>query len=374
MDFETVLINNVHTPYLLCWYDGVNSYSHYIKSLTGTANELEDNITNMIKEAMDLICIDKYKNHSIYLHNFSKFDGYFLIKHLAKLGITSPIMNDGKIITSTFTHFKTHINITFKDSLLLLPASLRKLGDSFNVLNKKSIFPYLLSDIFYKGKVPSIDMFTNINKDEYKRYKLSFSGKVWNFKEEAIKYCIIDCISLYEIITKFNRLIFNKFNLNMKYPTVSSLAFGIWKTHYMKDNTNELGIHKLTGQTANEIRNGYTGGAVDMYIPKPAKGEKIYCYDVNSLYPSVMLNNMLAVGPATFFQGNILKNCFGDNPFGFFFCKITAPNNLNHPILQTHVKTNDGMRTVAPLGTWTDMLFSEEMFNAMKYGYKFEVL
>lgn len=32
------------------------------------------------------------------------------------------------------------------------------------------------------------------------------------------------------------------------------------------------------------------------------------------------------------------------------------------------------MRTVAPLGTWYDMLFSEEMYNAQKYGYKFDIL
>lgn len=374
MDFETVLINNVHTPYLLCWYDGKNTYNHYISSLNELA--LENNITKMISEAMDLICTNKYKNYSIYLHNFSKFDGYFLIRHLAKLGITSPIMNNGKIITTSFTHNKSLINITFKDSLLLLPASLKKLGDSFNVLNKKTIFPYLLSDIFYKGKVPIFDMFTNITLEEYNKYKLSYTGKVWSFKDEAIKYCNIDCICLYEIITKFNMLIFNRFNLcaAMKYPTVSSLAFGIWKTHYLKDDSNELGIHKLSGQVANEIRNGYTGGAVDMYIPKPYKKELVYCYDVNSLYPSVMLNNLLAVGQATFFNGNILKNCFGNNPFGFFYCKITAPKYIEHPIIQTHVKTKNGTRTVAPLGQWQDMIFSEEMFNAMKYGYKFEVL
>ena len=32
--------------------------------------------------------IYKYKNFQIYLHNFSKFDDYFMIKYLAKIGIT----------------------------------------------------------------------------------------------------------------------------------------------------------------------------------------------------------------------------------------------------------------------------------------------
>lgn len=32
------------------------------------------------------------------------------------------------------------------------------------------------------------------------------------------------------------------------------------------------------------------------------------------------------------------------------------------------------MRTISPLGSWYGMIFSEEMYNAMKFGYKFEVL
>jgi hypothetical protein len=47
---------------------------------------------------------------------------------------------------------------------------------------------------------------------------------------------------------------------------------------------------------------------------------------------------------------------------------------LLHPILQTHVKTKEGLRTIAPLGNWEGMYFSEELKNAIKYGYSFEVI
>lgn len=72
------------------------------------------------------------------------------------------------------------------------------------------------------------------------------------------------------------------------------------------------------------------------------------------------------------FYGDIRK--YEPDAFGFFYCKITAPNNLKHPILQTHIKINKGIRTIAPLGQWEDMLFSAEMDNAIKYGCKFEIL
>lgn len=73
------------------------------------------------------------------------------------------------------------------------------------------------------------------------------------------------------------------------------------------------------------------------------------------------------------------KNCIGGieeiknngRSFGFFNVDIIAPDNLEQPILQTIVLTKDGYRTVAALGQWNDVIFSEEMYNAEKYGYKF---
>jgi hypothetical protein len=47
---------------------------------------------------------------------------------------------------------------------------------------------------------------------------------------------------------------------------------------------------------------------------------------------------------------------------------------LEHPILQRRVKTKSGMRTVAGVRTWTGWVCSTEMDNAMKYGYKFEII
>jgi hypothetical protein len=112
----------------------------------------------------------------------------------------------------------------------------------------------------------------------------------------------------------------------------------------MEENT----IPQLFGKIANDIRLGYTGGAVDVYIPKTPKGIKLKCLDVNALYPSRMKNCLMPVGKPTFFEGNI--RAIEANAFGFFYCEIEAPDNIKHPILQTHVKTNGGVRTIAPIG------------------------
>jgi len=106
--------------------------------------------------------------------------------------------------------------------------------------------------------------------------------------------------------------------------------------------------------------------------PKEPKNNLIYAYDVNSLYPSVLKDKLYPIGNPTYFEGNLLK--YEPDLFGFFYCNITTPVNLNHPILQLHHKTNDGIRTLSPLGSFSGWFFSEELYNAKKYGYKFEVL
>src|SRR6266498_3834613 len=228
--------------------------------------------------------------------------------------------------------------------------------------NNKIIKDFKEANILFK-------YFSDITFYQYNAYKDSFNGKIWNFKKEAIKYCELDCVSLYQILTKFNILIFNKFKLNItKYPTLPSLVFKLFRTHYLKKDT----IHMISGKIDDNIRQGYTGGAVDMYIPSNFNNKLIYCYDVNSLYPYVMANFKMPIGSPTYFQKDIRK--FNPYAFGFFYCKITAPENLLHPILQVHHLGKDNLRTIAPIGTWEGMYFSEELYNAEKLGYKFEVL
>lgn len=47
------------------------------------------------------------------------------------------------------------------------------------------------------------------------------------------KYCILDCTILHEIIINFNKLVYDRFGINIEnYPTISSLSFAIYRTHY----------------------------------------------------------------------------------------------------------------------------------------------
>lgn len=155
----------------------------------------------------------------------------------------------------------------------------------------------------------------------------------------------------------------------------------IYKSQFMPKNT----IYQLLGNIDKDIRQSYTGGAVDVFIPTNRRNiasliynniralfTKLYVYDVNSLYPFIMANTPMPVGKPVAFKGDITK--IDPNAFGFFYCKITSPSNIKHPLLQRKIKTSDGLRTIAGLGSWTGWIFSDEMNNAMKYGYTFEII
>lgn len=128
------------------------------------------------------------------------------------------------------------------------------------------------------------------------------------------------------------------------------------------------------------IKKSYTGGATDMYIPsnldknkKPLNQKFIFGYDVNSLYPYIMKNFEVPVGKPTYFEGDIRK--FETNAFGFFYCNVECPKDLKHPILQLHIKRNSSVnRTISPTGTFSAWIFSPELDNAVKYGYKYKII
>jgi hypothetical protein len=361
MDIETYIKDGVHVPYTISWSDGENSRSYYILD-SNSSN------TDMLTQAIKDIMCKKYDNFNVYIHNLSRFDGIFLLKILANLGNIKPLIHHGDLISIGFKF--NNYNITFKDSQQLLMFSLKNLGKAFGVDVQKGIFPYNFvneNNLNYIGTIPDFKYFDGISSIDYNCYIENYN--IWNLREEAIKYCEIDCISLYQIIIKFSHLIFDLFKINIyKYPTLSSLAFAIFRTHFLRKDE----LPQLSGQIDKDIRQGYTGGAVDVYVPQNKKDTKIWVYDVNSLYPYVMNEFDMPVGKPIYFEGDIRK--IEPDAFGFFYCKIVTPNDLKHPIIQTHVKTKNGLRTVAALGTWSDMLFSAEMDNAIKYGYKFEIL
>jgi hypothetical protein len=369
MDLETRDIKNKKIVFAVSIYDGKKIVNFYL-------SDYKNNSDLLIKSAIESLLLRKYNGYKVYLHNFSEFDGIFMLKIMANMKNINinVIKRNSKIINTKLSYNlgkdRKYI-IYFRDSLLILPLSLKKLGSNFNVEIKKTIYPYLFVNnksisLNYIGPVPKFEFFDNITNQDYNNYASDYSNN-WSLKKETLKYCDNDVKSLWQIIKLFQFEIFKKFTVDINnLPTLSSIAFAIYRANYLKENT----IPCIGGSLYNDIKESYTGGSVDVY---KAYGKDIYRYDVNSLYPSVMKNYPSPTGKIYRFKGNILEHPKGEDSFGFFNVKVSAPDNLNVPILQTRVKTNYSYKTVAPLGSWEGWYFSEEIKYAEKHGYTFEV-
>lgn len=138
------------------------------------------------------------------------------------------------------------------------------------------------------------------------------------------------------------------------------MTLKIFRTDYY--NIDKTPIVNLSKKIDSDIRNSYFGGIVDVYIPVLKDG---YYYDINSLYPYAMLNDM-PIGKPKFIKGKIdLANLFG-----FVYVEVTSPNDMFIPFIP--VKHNN--KTIIPLGTWKGWYFSEELKYAESLGYKIKPL
>lgn len=385
-------------PYLISFYDGVTSISNYLTDFV--------NSDLMILDCLNQLISIKYDGFKVYVHNLSNFDSLFMLNILQNNFDINLTRNKGRIISikvsktipnPLFRDKEKVISLTFYDSYQLLPSSLRKLGLSFNTITQKDIFPYNFvnkDNLNYVGPVPSMEFFptdTFSSIDEYNHYKMNNFD--WNLKQISIDYCNKDCISLHQVLIKFSNLIWDKYTINItKFPTLTSLTFNIYRTHFLGTNK----IPMLAGKFYTDLKMAYTGGATDMYIPTNLLKNNIssssilskvfknawkvicilYYYDVNSLYPYIMSQFELPCGKIVYFEGNIynpdlvINNIIPQGVLGFYYCKVIAPTNLMHPIIQLRHNNT----TLAPLGSFECMLYNKEIENARKYGYDIQVL
>ena len=350
---------------------GENCNLQVVSAVTYDGEKYSTYFINDFKSPSELIlrlCTELFvkqnEGKTVYVHNLSGFDAMFIVKTLANnFEDFKIIRKDDKIIslsvskTIGYTEHKftdstgkqvtdkepDKVKITFADSLLLLPSSLKSLGLSFGVENK----------------------------GEYDHTKTNFCESAEDFesiRNEILLYNKQDCLVLYQVILKFKNLVYELFKVNIdKIFTISSIALQVYRSNYFPDS-KVAKISVTHADTYKKLISGYYGGAVDVYKPISPKDKTLFCYDVNSLYPSVMLNNDMPVGIPTIIKGHI--DLHDTKTFGFLKVKVTTPKDLNMPLLHTKIN-NMG---VAPLGEWTGWYFSEELKYAEKLGYKFEIM
>lgn len=322
--------------------------------------------------------VRKYNQHTVYVHNLSKFDGVFLLKNIMKLVGEKNIKctdRDGQIINITLLYgiddkTKKKYRIKFRDSYLIYPSSLKKLTS--NIVDKKGAFPYEFFNLQsvnlnYIGKLPEYIYYkTQINLEEYNNMATEYVNDNWSIREQVLKYCIKDVKSLHTYIIKGSKELILNWNLVLTdFPTRPSLAKGIFRAHFYDPEKNPIAL--IGGGLYDKLKPYLSGGDVNVF---KFSGKNLYHYDVNSIYPFVIKNYDMPVGKFSQFDGNILETIDLKDFFGFARCLVTAPDSIKIPALSTSFNNT----RVFPEGQWLDYLTSETIKRFTELGYKFEIL
>lgn len=360
-------------PYAIGFYDGSSYQSFYLSDFKSSEHMIVSCFRELLKP--------KYRNKVIYAHNLSRFDGVFLLKYLVNNFILNPVLKDNQLIALTVSTFpyaplngdkskNAHkkmvrpVSVKILDSYLMLHASLRDLCTVYNVDVQKTDFPHQFvssANLDYVGDVPSFEYYSHTSHNDYLTYKSQYNVNKWSLKSECLDYLYHDVVSLHQVIKTFANNVWSDWSLNITdYLTLSSLAFAIFRSSYMKDDL--LPIIKGNTRWHQLIKGSYYGGSVDVYKPYY---ENCYYYDVNSLYPYSLLNAM----PTG--NGKYSTDPDINNWFGFINVNVKCPTNIKNPILP--FRKEDGT-VIHPTGSWTGCYFSEELKNAINYGYEIKII
>lgn len=346
-DTETILIDNVHKPYaagLLMVRPGeefneIMIDTYFSEDYSIIFDSFEERSTKVLYDlVLRILTIVKQERSAltIYFHNFSRFDGILILKHLAchhKSYRLKPLMRNNRLY-ELIVYSGKKILFRFRDSLNLLPGKLNALA--------KNLCP----DLGPKGSIP------------YDEVRLS---NLVSMKKSLLDYMKQDILLLGGVMQKAQEIYWKLYQVDIESKiTISSLALTIFRMKYY--DVSNWPIHIPNKNEDSFIRRAYYGGHTDTYKPY---GEDLYYYDVNSLYPFVMKEFPMPGGVPVWH--GILEGKDLDSMFGFIEAYVVCPKTIKKPFLPYRDKNNQTL--IFPTGEFVGVYYSEELKYARGLGY-----
>jgi hypothetical protein len=165
-----------------------------------------------------------------------------------------------------------------------------------------------------------------------------FSDKITAKGIEANKK---DCEIIWKYLIRFQTII-NNLGGNLK-PSLASISLDIYRRKYMSP---EWEYFKIPQSITEQFREGYYGGRTEVFNFN--RQDQVYYYDINSSYPSAMLNQFPLLNTWVN-KPNIEKE-------GITYAKISIPNIYFPPLPYR----SDG-KLLFPIGTWTGHWYNNEL-------------
>jgi len=308
----------LHTKFLTWDIETYKWKNFYLGAVYDGKNiDYFDNIKDMVEYQLH----PKFGGYHQYAHFGGRFDFNFFLEQF----LDNPKFRyyDLKIIplNSGLLCFKikrTLLNKVwwFYDSYRILPLSLKKLTESFDVANKKKELNYT---------------------------------RIRSYKIETVKdYLKNDVVGLYQVMDKFRNWDLIK-KVGIK-PTIASQSLACFQ--YFLNNR----ISDMPPCDEKYMRLAYYGGRVEIFN---MKAKNIYCYDVNSLYPSVMKHNVFPISKPL-----MSGRRYVEGKLGVYNVEVIVPNIYNiPPVPYREVKIKKYMYSplIFPVGKFIAYLTSHDI-------------
>lgn len=285
----------------------------------GDVDDDKIQIGNSIDDFMEKVM--KLKNPKIYFHNL-KFDGHFILSWAFKNGYTMDMEGTKQdktinVLISNMNAFykielihkrrnKGYVKTVFQDSFKKLPFSVDRIGHAFGLKFKK----------------------LEVDKDFYKLYR-SKNHDLTELEKEYIRNDIRVISQALDI----------QFKQGLTKMTVGSDAINEYKKTI--NNMFDRWFPVLSLDINSQILMAYRGGwvyASDLYKNKEVGFGRVY--DVNSLYPSQMRNQIMPYGKPLFYTGKFKQ--FED--YCLYIQEITCEFKLKKDHLPTIQVKGDSFR------------------------------
>lgn len=239
----------------------------------------------------------------IYAHNGAGFDWLSLIVWAEKLDLMQKMefITTGGIGIGIDIEFPHSVTVHLRDSVRLMPGTLKSLCSSFGVET---------------GKLDVPDGYISHMQD----FKREFPKEFWAYLKN-------DVLALQEVVKSFWVSIYEKVGTIERLPlTLPSLAMRLWRMTLEGDIlvSQNKRLKKLE-------RDSYTGGRTECYM---VGVYPVTVYDINSLYPSQMAAQLF---PASY-RGGWVKEYKGQP--GIYRIAYRQTNQQRKPVLRD-LETNN---------------------------------
>lgn len=149
-----------------------------------------------------------------------------------------------------------------------------KLSDPVHFYDTLRIVPFSVEKLGKMLGIPKMD------------HPASFGREPETVKEveDLTAYCMNDSKISQQFITKLVHPILTKYNIKLK-QTIGGIALADWRTNHLP-----YALFPETEKARDYAFKAYYGGRTETY--KRGSFDNVFCFDINSLYPSAMLENI----------------------------------------------------------------------------------